>query len=104
MPHEAHRLDSGVCEEPRRQAAGLVGDVLPAAAAVAGDAAKKPAGDRGAGAAVEPVVRAIWGDDEGTRFLITHITRDMILFQNLANGGHGQMIRHLFQTYFHPLP
>jgi hypothetical protein len=28
----------------------------------------------------------------------------MILFQNLANGGHGQMIRHLFQTYFHPLP
>jgi hypothetical protein len=48
-------------------------------------------------------VRAIWGDDEGTRFRITHITRDMILFQNLATSGYGQMIRHWFQTYLHPI-
>ena len=104
MKHETHRMDSGVSEEPWGQAAGLVGHALPAAAAVAGDEAQKPAGHRGAGAAAEPVVRAIWGDDEGTRLRITHINRDMILFQNLATGGYGQMVRHWFQTYFTPIP
>jgi hypothetical protein len=104
VSHETDLLDPRIGGKHRRQAVRTAANALPRAAAPAGARSEKRAGDQCAGAAVVPVVRAVWIDAAGqTRLRITHVTRASIDFHNLNTGGHGLMSRAWFEQHFTPL-
>ena len=103
MKHETQRLGGAVRRQSRHHASRPTGADVSRPAAVAGSRAKKQAGDRSAGAAVVPVVRAIWQDAQGMRVRLTYVTRSTVDFENLDTGGHGVIARAWLEKHFTPL-
>lgn len=103
MKHETQRLGGAVRRQSRHHASRPMGEDVSRPAAVAGSRAKKQAGDRGAGAAAVPFVRAIWQDAQGTRVRLTYVTRSTVDFENLDTGGHGVIARSWLEKHFTPL-
>jgi hypothetical protein len=103
VKHETQRLGGAVRRQSRHQASSPMDADVSRTAAVAGSEAKKQTGDRGASAAVVPVVRAIWRDAQGTRLRLTYVTRGTVDFENLDTGGHGVISRAWLEKHFTPL-